>query len=237
MSGDAAVAGETLPLEVVQSFLDQIEALGPYGAVAFVVTVSLAEMIPLFPTQPLSLAGGLLFGATYGGALVLLGTSIAGVAAFTVSRTVGKDFAQRVINSEMGEAEEGASGNLIKAQLQRVNTAIESGGFWQQYAAIAILRLTPVVPFSAGNYLLGLTPLPYAPFVAGSLTGMAVWSFLYASVGGASRALLLRGADLDSLFTDMADRAAGCVMVERSEATSTRCQCCLVSIHHHWSTG
>lgn len=208
---DAAIAGETLPLDVVQGFLEQIEALGPWGAVAFVVTVSLAEMIPLFPTQPLSLAGGLLFGATYGGVLVLLGTSIAAVAAFTVSRTVGKDFAQRVINSEMGEAEEGASGNLIKSQLQRVYNAIDGGGFWQQYVAIAVLRLTPVVPFSAGNYLLGLTPLPYGPFVAGSLTGMTVWSFLYASVGGASRALLLRGADLESLFADMADRAGRCV--------------------------
>jgi hypothetical protein len=42
---------------------DQIQALGPWGAAAFVVTVMFAEMVPLLPTQPLSLASGLMFGA------------------------------------------------------------------------------------------------------------------------------------------------------------------------------
>ena len=36
--------------------------MGPYGPLLFVVTVICAELIPLFPTQPLSLASGLLFG-------------------------------------------------------------------------------------------------------------------------------------------------------------------------------
>jgi uncharacterized membrane protein YdjX (TVP38/TMEM64 family) len=41
---------------------DQIAALGPWGGALFVLTVMLAEMVPLFPTQPLTLASGLLFG-------------------------------------------------------------------------------------------------------------------------------------------------------------------------------
>lgn len=41
---------------------DQIAALGPWGGVLFVLTVMTAEMVPLFPTQPLTLASGLLFG-------------------------------------------------------------------------------------------------------------------------------------------------------------------------------
>ena len=36
--------------------------MGPYGPLLFVVVVVCAELIPLFPTQPLSLASGLLFG-------------------------------------------------------------------------------------------------------------------------------------------------------------------------------
>ena len=36
--------------------------MGPYGPLLFVVAVASAELIPLFPTQPLSLASGLLFG-------------------------------------------------------------------------------------------------------------------------------------------------------------------------------
>eukprot|EP00882_Tetradesmus_deserticola_P005590 GHRQ01005886.1.p1 GENE.GHRQ01005886.1~~GHRQ01005886.1.p1 ORF type:complete len:195 (+),score=56.26 GHRQ01005886.1:319-903(+) len=49
-------------LELFREFLDQIAALGPWGAALFVVTVMTAEMVPLFPTQPLMLASGLLFG-------------------------------------------------------------------------------------------------------------------------------------------------------------------------------
>lgn len=41
----------------------EIEAVGPWGPVIFVVSVAAGEMIPLLPTQPLAIAGGLLFGA------------------------------------------------------------------------------------------------------------------------------------------------------------------------------
>lgn len=60
--------------------------------------------------------------------------------------------------------------------------------------------LQPVVPFSASNYLLGLTPLPMAPYLAGTAAGMAAWSLVYASLGGASRSLLQKGASPDALL-------------------------------------
>ena len=40
----------------------EIETLGPWGPVIFVISVAAGEMIPLLPTQPLAIAGGLLFG-------------------------------------------------------------------------------------------------------------------------------------------------------------------------------
>ena len=39
-----------------------MQALGPWGPCLFVLTVICCEMIPLFPTQPLALSSGLLFG-------------------------------------------------------------------------------------------------------------------------------------------------------------------------------
>ena len=41
---------------------ERIQDLGPYGPLLFVAVVAGAELIPLFPTQPLTLASGLLFG-------------------------------------------------------------------------------------------------------------------------------------------------------------------------------
>lgn len=41
---------------------DNVEHLGPYGPLFFVAVMVGAEMVPLFPTQPLTIASGLLFG-------------------------------------------------------------------------------------------------------------------------------------------------------------------------------
>ena len=39
-----------------------MQAVGPLGPGLFVLAVTTAELIPLFPTQPLALTAGLLFG-------------------------------------------------------------------------------------------------------------------------------------------------------------------------------
>ncbi len=52
---------------------------------------------------------------------------------------------------------------------------------------------------SASSYLLGLTPLPFKPFFVGTIGAMAIWGPLYASIGSASRALLVNGGDVGEL--------------------------------------
>ncbi len=47
----------------------------------------------------------------------------------------------------------------VAAKLAHVQHVIRSGGFGQQLMAVTLLRLTPIVPFSASNYVLGLTPV------------------------------------------------------------------------------
>jgi uncharacterized membrane protein YdjX (TVP38/TMEM64 family) len=210
----AASAAEGLPpslLDAFTAFLEQVHALGPWGAVLFVATVALAEMVPLFPTQPLSLASGLLFGAKQGALLMLLGVTLAGLGAFTVARGVGRPLAERIIRAETGHGgggkdggQDGSSGTSSSSSFgsawASVEAAVESGGFMRQLTAITLLRLTPVIPYSATNYLLGLTPVQPGAFVLGTLAGMSVWATLYAGLGGASRALLDNGADLELLL-------------------------------------
>lgn len=48
-----------MPYTVLQ---DEVQALGQLGPLLFILTVLVAELIPLFPTQPLALSAGLLFG-------------------------------------------------------------------------------------------------------------------------------------------------------------------------------
>jgi uncharacterized membrane protein YdjX (TVP38/TMEM64 family) len=212
LSPGASLASESAPEGFFDLVFHTVDSLGPLGPVVFVIAVALFECIPLFPTQPLSLASGLLFGAPKGAICVLSGTLLASCIAFSIARGVGRPLAERIIRAEMAEEGDHASdsstdSNIMQQKLRSVQETIERGSFWQQAGAIAALRLTPIVPFSASNYILGMTPLPITPYLTGTAIGMAVWSVVYASLGGASRALLQKGVDPDVLLNDLIERA------------------------------
>jgi uncharacterized membrane protein YdjX (TVP38/TMEM64 family) len=186
-------------------FLDKVQSYGPFGPVIFILIVAVFESIPLFPTQPLSLASGVLFGAQKGAICMLTGTTLAAIIAFTIARGVGRTLAEKIIASESDHSisssssidNEGSSLNTNKqnALTDHLATIIQDkilNGTWlQQATAIFVLRMTPVIPFSASNYLLGLSPMPLSSYLAGTVAGMSFWAVGYASLGGASRSLLI----------------------------------------------
>lgn len=198
-----ACALESAPEGTFDMILKTTEALGPLGGLFFVCAVVMCECIPLFPTTPLSLASGILFGPQQGALYVLGGTTLASIIAFTVSRGFGRPVAERIISAEMGTSHDGDEGSLIQQKLKDIESVIEKGTFWQQAGSVLALRLTPVIPFSASNYLLGLSPLPIGPYLTGTLVGMSFWSVVYASLGGASRAVLSKGVDPDVLLGEL----------------------------------
>ena len=114
----------------------------------------------------------------------------------------GRPLAEKIISTEMSQ-DEMEEGGLVQQKLKNIQSAIERGTFWQQAGAVLALRLTPVVPFSASNYVLGLSPLPVGPYLTGTIVGMSFWSVVYASLGGASRALLSKGVDPDVLLGEL----------------------------------
>jgi len=148
---------------------------------------------------------------------MLVGTTLASLIAFTVARGVGRPLAEKILRHEMKGVELDSEDNTVsstnafsvQAKLMEATEAIENGSQFQQTFAVFVLRMTPFIPFSASNYMLGLSPLPMAPYVTGTVTGMFFWSFIYASFGGASRALLRRGANPDALLGDLIQQVGG----------------------------
>ena len=167
------------------------EASDSYGWLVLAGVIASTELVPLVPTQPLSLISGLIFGATKGGAVTLLGVTFAASVAFTLSRgPAGKTVRGLAMSLEGGEEEsEGEDGGGL-GFIKKIGDGVEDMSFGEQLVSVVLLRLSPVIPFSISNYLVGSTPIRFAPFICGTVIGMSPWCFLYAIAGQGARALL-----------------------------------------------
>uniref|UniRef100_A0A0D3D796 VTT domain-containing protein n=1 Tax=Brassica oleracea var. oleracea TaxID=109376 RepID=A0A0D3D796_BRAOL len=67
-----------------------------------------------------------------------------------------------------------------------IDKAIGENGF----RVVTLLRLSPLLPFSLGNYLYGLTSVKFVPYVFGSWLGMLPGSWAYVSAGAFGRAII-----------------------------------------------
>ncbi len=76
----------------------------------------------------------------------IIAATLAASLAFSLSQGVGRPFAQRMLQSEVGEGG-GDKGNAVQRALGNVQASIDQGSFWQQFSAVLALRMTPVVPF------------------------------------------------------------------------------------------
>ena len=77
---------------------------------------------------------------------IICGTSLAAITAFSVSRGVGRQLAQRVVTEEL-KSESSEQSAVVESKFKGIQDAIDKGSFAQQSIAVAVLRLTPVVPF------------------------------------------------------------------------------------------
>ncbi|KAL6316786.1 hypothetical protein AAG906_021086 [Vitis piasezkii] len=64
---------------------------------------------------------------------------------------------------------------------------------------VTLLRLSPLLPFSLGNYLYGLTSVKFVPYVLGSWLGMLPGTWAYVSAGAFGRAIIQDESDIGLL--------------------------------------
>ena len=186
----------------VRAALDALETLPQVETVPlwfFVLAAS--EMVPLLPTQPMALTSGIVFGAAEGTAVVLVANVAAATLAFFAARGAGRALAEKIVEEETGAAFD-AEDNAFRRQWRELQRRLEKAGPAEQTALIALFRITPH-PFSASNYLFGLTNIRATPYVAGTAAGIAPWAALYAFVGAYGRALLDGGEAVDEVFADL----------------------------------
>jgi uncharacterized membrane protein YdjX (TVP38/TMEM64 family) len=137
-----------------------ILALGPLGAVAFVLIYGVATTVAL-PASVLTVAAGAMFGSVLGVVLVSIGSTLGAAGAFALARWLARDAVARWL-----------SGNQ---KFRKLDSLTERHGA----IIVAITRLVPIFPFTLLNYGFGLTRVPFWTYLCWSWLCMLPGTVLY----------------------------------------------------------
>lgn len=157
------------------SSLEWIRGLGPWGPVIFCGLYVLACVL-LLPGSVLSLGAGAVFGLAMGIPVVSISATLGATAAFLVGRYVARGWVERTIAAD--------------SRFQAIDAAVAREG-WK---IVALLRLSPVVPFNLLNYAFGVTRVRLRDYVVASWAGMLPGVLLYVYLGSLAGDLAIGAA-------------------------------------------
>lgn len=140
-----------------------VHALGWPGVLATLASIYLLTLL-LFPVIPLIVACGWLYGPW--GAIISLAAVVASAAtSFSIARALGGAAAAQAL--------------LERPKVRALaNLAAEAG-----ILTVVLLRLSPILPYTPSNAVLGLTPMRLRHLAIGTAIGMAPGTLLYSWVG------------------------------------------------------
>jgi uncharacterized membrane protein YdjX (TVP38/TMEM64 family) len=172
------VAAARLGGGYVETFRAQVEGLGVWGPVVFILGYALA-VVAFVPASVLTLAAGAIFGIAAGTVYVFFAATLGAAAAFLVSRYLARASIERRIESD--------------ARFAAMDRAVGEQGL----RIVALMRLSPVFPFNLLNYALGLTRVGFVDYNIASL-GMLPGTLAYVYLGSVAGevASLAGGAEM-----------------------------------------
>jgi uncharacterized membrane protein YdjX (TVP38/TMEM64 family) len=142
----------------------RVLGLGAWSAICYPLLFAGCNVL-LLPGGVLCVGGGFFFGLWWGFFIVLLGNSIAAAISFGISRWLGGRWLQRqrAANPLLG---------VLKKAVER-----------DAWKIIFLTQLHPLFPTSLLNYLYGLTPIRFGPYMFWTTIGRAPGLFLYTYLG------------------------------------------------------
>ena len=153
-----------------------ISGMGAAGYLVFYVIYVVAALL-FVPGAALTIAAGFLFGLVRGTLMVSAAATTAAALAFLIARHLAR-----------GAVE-------ARARKDRRFTAIDKAIGERGWKIVALLRLSPAVPFSLSNYFYGLTAIRFWPYVLTSWLAMLPATVLYVYLGAAGKAAAAGGGE------------------------------------------
>jgi uncharacterized membrane protein YdjX (TVP38/TMEM64 family) len=177
--GAATVLALTLGLPSVDVVRAWVDGAGGAAWAGMVLGVALVLMAPV-PRTAVSVLVGVVLGFGPGFLLALGGGLLAGLAAFGLSRALGRAAATR----------------LGGRRLARVDGLVADRGF----VAVLAGRLLPVIPFVVLSYGAGLTAIRWAPYALATVIGLVPSTIVQVGIG-ASAGVLAERAGMATLLS------------------------------------
>ncbi len=172
IAGIAWITGLTdyLSFDNLNTLRDWINGFGAIAPIVFIVVYA-AAVVAFLPATPLTLLGGLVFGAGWGTLWTWLGATLGATLAFLAGRYATRDLVRTW--KENNE------------RVKRLDEGVEKHG-WRM---LLITRLVPVFPFTLQNYVYGLTKIGLGTYVLVSgiciVPGVIVYTFAGGSLAAA----------------------------------------------------
>ncbi len=161
----AVLLYRALPMDQAVAALQHgVTAAGPWGPWVFGAVYVLACVL-LIPASLLTLAAGAVFGLGLGLVTVSLASITAATLSFFIARFVARNKVEAKARSHAGFA--------------ALDQAVGQDG-WK---IVAMLRLSPVIPFGIQNYLLGVTGVGWRTYMFTSWVAMVPGTVMYVYLG------------------------------------------------------
>jgi len=153
----------------VVDFRHWMVAAGPVAVIAFIVVYSVLTLV-IGPAGLLSLSAGLVWGLA-GLPVVVLAATVAATLALFVGRYLMRDRVRRHVQRDR--------------RLVALVRAVSEGG-WR---IVALIRLSPILPFGVQNYLLAITDIRAVPYALATAVAIVPSSALYVYLGWLGQAV------------------------------------------------
>jgi uncharacterized membrane protein YdjX (TVP38/TMEM64 family) len=159
-----AIGWYLLPLgDWLRDLRGWIGALGFAGVLIFAMIYVVGAVL-LAPEALLTVFAGFAYGF-WGLPIVLVAATIGASLAFLIARYVARDTVRLLL--------------ARRRNLAAIDKAIAADG-WK---IVALLRLSPLIPFNLQNYLFGITAIPFRHFVGATGAGIIPGTALYIYLG------------------------------------------------------
>ncbi|MEN9551978.1 MAG: hypothetical protein RI935_355 [Candidatus Parcubacteria bacterium] len=138
----------------------------PHYAALILIVGKVIGAIAFLPGTPLTLLAGATFGVWYGTLISLVGNIVGATFAFLIARYVMRGYVAKHLLSKYKKLE-----------------TYEEKFFKEGMKTVLLLRLIPLFPFNALNYLLGVTRVSTRDYMIGTSIGIIPGTFAFVYFG------------------------------------------------------